>query len=247
MAQSKFHFSETFSGILFIDKPIGCTSHDVVDCVRHTLGMKRVGHAGTLDPMATGLLIILVGQATRTSQFLMGLDKTYVGTLKLGESTDSHDADGEIVKTRPIEGVTPEKLTEVMKGFIGDQYQLPPMFSAKKQGGQTLYKLARKGIEVEREPRFIRISSLTVGAIELPFASFEVACSKGTYIRTLAHDIGEKLDCGAHLTALRRTAIDKFSIDLAVKLEDFEKLDEAGIRQAVKPTFQIVPARVLGA
>jgi tRNA pseudouridine55 synthase len=120
------------------------------------------------------------------------------------------------------------------------------MFSAKKQGGQTLYKLARKGIEVEREPRFIRISSLTISSINLPFADFEVQCSKGTYVRTLAHDIGEKLGCGAHLTALRRTAIDKFNVDMSVKLADFENMDETAIRQAVKPTFQIVPARVLG-
>lgn len=237
---------ESFSGILFLDKPQGITSHDVVDCVRRALGLKRVGHAGTLDPMATGMLIILVGQATRTSQFLMGLDKTYVGTLKLGETTDSHDADGQITQTRPAEGITPDKVTEVMKTFLGDQYQTPPMFSAKKQGGQTLYKLARQGIEVEREPRFIRINELKVLNIALPSVEFEVTCSKGTYIRTLAHDVGEKLGCGAHLTALRRTAIDKFGADLMIPLETFEKMDEAGIRQAVKPTFQIVPARVLG-
>jgi len=191
-------------------------------------------------------MILLVGQATRTSQFLMGLDKTYTGTLKLGQTTDSHDADGVVVNSRSVEGITAEKLSEVMKSFIGDQYQTPPMFSAKKQGGQTLYKLARKGIEVEREPRFIRISALNIGAINLPNADFEVACSKGTYVRTLAHDIGEKLGCGAHLTALRRTAIDKFNVSMAVKLEDFEKMDEAAIRQAVRPTFQVVPARVLG-
>ncbi len=237
---------DSFSGILFLDKPAGITSHDVVDAVRHTLGMKRIGHAGTLDPMATGMLIILVGQATRVSQFLMGLDKTYTGTLKLGETTDSHDADGAIVQTRPTAGITSEKLTETMQGFLGDQYQTPPMYSAKKQGGQTLYKLARKGIEVEREPRFIRINALTVDKIELPFADFTVTCSKGTYIRTLAHDIGEKLGCGAHLTALRRTAIDKFGAELMIRLEDFEKMDEAQIRQAVRPTFQIIPARVLG-
>jgi len=237
---------ESFSGILFLDKPQGITSHDVVDRVRRTLGLKRVGHAGTLDPMATGMLIILVGQATRTSQFLMGLDKTYVGTLKLGEKTDSHDADGQITQTRPADHVTPEKVTEVMKTFLGDQYQTPPMFSAKKQGGQTLYKLARKGIEVEREPRFIRINDLKVLKIDLPNVEFEVTCSKGTYIRTLAHDVGEKLSCGAHLTALRRTAIDKFAAEMMIPLETFEKMDEAGIRQAVRPTFQIVPARVLG-
>jgi tRNA pseudouridine55 synthase len=239
-------FPDSFSGILFIDKPQGITSHDVVDDVRRTLGMKRVGHAGTLDPMATGLLIILVGAATKTSQFLMGLDKTYTGTLKLGKTTDSHDADGEVVTTRPVAGVTEEKIHEVMKTFLGDQYQLPPMFSAKKQGGQTLYKLARQGIEVEREPRFVRISALNVMSINLPEVVFETSCSKGTYIRTLAHDIGEKLGCGAHLNALRRTAIDKFRVENAIKLEDFVKLNEEGIRAAVKPTFQIVPARVLG-
>lgn len=237
---------ESFSGILFLDKPQGITSHDVVDRVRRTLGLRRVGHAGTLDPMATGMLIILVGQATRTSQFLMGLDKTYTGTLKLGETTDSHDADGVVTTTRPVTGITVEKVTEVMNTFRGDQYQTPPMFSAKKQDGQTLYKLARQGIEVERQPRFVRINSLTVGKINLPFAEFEVTCSKGTYIRTLAHDIGEKLGCGAHLTVLRRTAIDRFQEDLMIPLETFEKMDEAAIRQAVRPTFQIVPARVLG-
>jgi tRNA pseudouridine55 synthase len=236
----------SFSGILFIDKPQGITSHDVVDRVRRTLGMKRIGHAGTLDPMATGLLIILVGPATRTSQFLMGLDKTYIGTLKLGETTDSQDADGQIVSTTPIDpSVTPERIAEVARGFLGDQYQLPPMFSAKKQGGQTLYKLARQGIEVEREPRFIRINSLAVHKVELPYVEFEVACSKGTYIRTIAHDIGQKLGCGAHLTALRRTAIDRHSVADAIGLEAFMQADEATIRKAVRPTYQIVPARVL--
>jgi len=236
----------SLSGILFIDKPQGITSHDVVDRVRRKLHMKRIGHAGTLDPMATGLLIILVGQATKLSQYLMGLDKAYEGVMKLGETTDSQDADGEIVSTRPVAGVTEEKIAEVMKTFLGDQYQTPPMYSAKKQGGVALYKLARQGVEVEREPRFIRVSEIKMLGVKLPEVAFFVNCSKGTYIRTIAHDIGEKLGCGAHLTKLSRVSIDRYKLSEAIGLDAFEKLDDAGVRAAVKPTYQVIPARVLG-
>ena len=236
----------SLSGILFINKPAGITSHDVVDHVRRKLHMKRIGHAGTLDPMATGLLIILVGQATKLSQYLMGLDKSYTGTMKLGETTDSQDRDGEIVETKPVEGITPEKIEEVAKTFVGDQYQTPPMFSAKKQGGVALYKLARKGVEVEREPRFIRIESLNVQKVELPFVTFDVRCSKGTYIRTIAHDIGQKLGVGAHLTSLVRTSIDKYQLSEAIDLDAFEAADEAGVHRAVKPTYTVIPSRILG-
>jgi len=237
----------SLSGILFIDKPAGITSHDVVDAVRRKLKMKRIGHAGTLDPMATGLLIILVGQATKLSQYLMGLDKAYAGTLKLGETTDSQDADGEITQTLDIPAdLDQAKVEEVMNTFLGDQYQTPPMFSAKKQNGVALYKLARQGKEVERQPRFIRINQIRLDRCELPEVDFYVSCSKGTYIRTIAHDIGQKLGCGAHLTKLVRTSIDKYNLDDAVGLEAFKELDDAGVRAAVKPTFQVIPARVLG-
>jgi tRNA pseudouridine55 synthase len=234
------------SGILFINKPAGMTSHDVVDCVRDKLRMKRIGHAGTLDPMATGLLIILVGQATKLSQYLMGLDKTYVATLKLGETTDSQDADGAVITTLPTDSITPEKVLEVAKTFLGDQYQTPPMFSAKKQGGVALYKLARKGVEVDREARFIRIDWLNILETNLPFVKFEVRCSKGTYVRTIAHDIGQKLGCGAHLTELVRTSIDKYPLTDAIDLEAFENADEATVRKAVRPTYTVIPSRILG-
>ena len=151
--------SGDFEGILLVDKPQGITSHDVVNRLRRKINMKRLGHAGTLDPMATGLLIMLVGKATKTSQYLISLDKTYEGTIKFGVETDSQDADGQVVAEKPLpEGLNNEVVLKEMKTFLGDQYQLPPMFSAKKIDGVPLYKMARKGKTVEREPRFIRIN-----------------------------------------------------------------------------------------
>lgn len=234
-----------FEGVLLIDKPSGLTSHDVVDRVRRVLRMKRIGHAGTLDPMATGLLIILVGKATRLSQYLMSLDKEYEGTIKLGETTNTQDADGEIVATRPVPALSAAALSRVMAEFIGDQYQTPPMFSAKKLGGVPLYKLARKGREVEREPRFIRISQFELLRLELPELDIRVRCSKGTYIRTLSHDLGEKLGCGAHLTALRRTATDRFSVADAVTLEEFSAWNAATTRQHLLSPHEAAPGNVV--
>ena len=194
-------------GGLLIDKPIGLTSHDVVDRVRRKLKMKRIGHAGTLDPMATGLLIILVGKATKLSQYLMSLDKAYQGTITLGETTNTYDAEGEVMTTKPVPDIAQTEVQEVLNTFVGDQYQTPPMFSAVKIDGQPLYKMARKGKEVEREPRFIRISRFDITRFALPEVDFSLDCTKGTYVRSLANDIGGKIGCGAYLSALRRSAV----------------------------------------
>jgi len=234
-----------FEGVLLIDKPRGCTSHDVVDRVRRKLKMKKVGHAGTLDPNATGLLIILVGKATKVSQYLMSLDKEYEGTMKLGEITNTYDSEGEVMETRDVPELEAGAIEEAFAGFFGDQYQTPPMFSAKKVDGVPLYKLARKGKEIEREPRFIRISRLEVEAYEPPLLTFSVACSKGTYIRTLAHDIGEKLGCGAHLDSLRRTISGSFNIQQCTPLDRFEELTAVEIRRRLIPVYQAVPSHVL--
>lgn len=235
-----------FEGVLLIDKPSGLTSHDVVDRVRHKLRMKRVGHAGTLDPMATGLVIILIGRATKVSQYLMSLDKTYEGTIRLGQATNTHDADGEIVEERPVPELDEEKVQALLKEFVGDQYQTPPMFSAKKREGVPLYKLARKGQVVEREPRFIRVSSFELDEWRGPNEiDFTVSCSKGTYVRTLAHDIGEKLACGAHLTALRRTDIERFKIEDSLPLDEFEELTTPEIQREIIPQYRAVPSNVL--
>lgn len=232
-------------GVLLIDKPSGMTSHDVVDRLRRVLRMKRIGHAGTLDPMATGLLIMLVGRATKLSQFLMSLDKEYEGTITLGTTTTTHDAEGEVVTSRPVPALTEAQTRQVMATFIGDQYQTPPMFSAKKQDGVPLYKLARKGQEVEREPRFIRISSFELTRFALPSFDVRLRCSKGTYVRTIAHDLGEKLGCGAHLSALRRTATDRFSISQAVTLAEVEKMDLQSIRQRLLSAYEAAPGHVM--
>lgn len=237
--------SHTPEGLLLIDKPTGPTSHDIVNSVRRQLQMKRVGHAGTLDPMATGLLIMLVGKATKVSQYLMSLDKTYQGTLLLGQTTDSHDRDGEITATRDVPELTEEEVLALMKEFVGDQYQMPPMFSAKKIHGVPLYKLARKGKVVEREPRFIRVSSFELLEFDSPQISFIIRSSKGTYVRTIAHDLGEKIGCGAHLSNLRRTAIDHFKVEDAVTLDAFTALSPAEIQQRLIPVYQAVPSNIL--
>ena len=199
----------TAHGLVLIDKPAGLTSHDVVYKLRGHFGEKRIGHAGTLDPMATGVLVMLIGKATRISQYLMSVDKVYEGEATLGVVTDSQDAEGEVMSTQPVPELTEARVREVMKGFLGDQYQTPPMHSAIKIGGVPLYKLARKGEEVEREPRFIRIASFNLLSFATPKIAFDLHCTKGTYVRTVASDLGQKLGCGAHLSALRRTGSGK--------------------------------------
>ena len=228
---------------LLVDKPVGITSHDIVDRLRRKLKMKKIGHAGTLDPLATGLMIMLIGKATKISQFLISLDKIYDGEFLLGIETDSQDADGQIVAEKPVSNeITQERIETEMKGFLGDQYQTPPMFSAKKIDGVPLYKMARKGKTVQREPRFIRINELTLNSWSRPRGEFTLACSKGTYVRTVLHDLGQKLECGAHLTALRRTKIDQFEIDEAKTLEEIELMPLSDFQSLLIPIHKAVPA-----
>jgi tRNA pseudouridine55 synthase len=191
--------------------------------------------------MATGLLIILVGKATSASQFLMSLDKEYTGTVELGKVTNTQDAEGEVMETRPVPPLTEADVRAAIKGFLGDQYQMPPMFSAIKIDGVPLYKSARKGEDVEREPRFIRVMSWELTGFALPRFDFRLRCSKGTYVRTLAHDLGQKIGCGAHLAALRRTATDKFSVAQALTLEQIFALSLPEIEQRLIPTRDVVP------
>lgn len=228
-------------GVLLVDKPGAHTSHDVIARLRGKLRMRKIGHAGTLDPMATGLLIVLVGKATRVSQFIISLDKEYEGTVELGRTTDSQDAEGETMETRPVPALTEPEVQAALQGFLGDQYQTPPMFSAIKIGGVPLYKKARRGEEVEREPRFIRVMSWDVTRFASPHIDFRLRCTKGTYVRTLAHDLGAKLGCGAHLSALRRTATDRFNVAQALTMEQIEALSIPDIEKRLIPVNQAVP------
>jgi tRNA pseudouridine55 synthase len=236
----------SFEGILLVDKPAGITSHDIVDRLRRKLKMKKIGHAGTLDPLATGLMIMLIGKATKVSQFLISLDKSYEGEFLLGIETDSQDADGVVVSEKPLpEQIDEEMMLEEMKSFLGDQYQTPPMFSAKKIKGVPLYKMARKGKTVEREPRFIRINEFCLMNWNPPKGKFSLSCSKGTYVRTVMHDLGQNLGCGAHLTGLRRTKIDQFGIENASPLEEIENMGHSEFQNMLIPIREAVPTHVL--
>lgn len=234
-----------FDGILLIDKPSGITSHDVVARLRKILQMKKIGHAGTLDPMATGLMILLVGKATKLSQYLMSLGKEYTGTATLGATTDSQDADGEILETKEVPALTAEEVQTHMDSFLGDQYQIPPMFSAIKKNGVPLYKMARKGKTIEREARIIRVSDFELTGFESPHVHFRILSSKGTYVRTIAHDLGQKIGCGAHLTALRRTQIDTFTIEQAVTLEKLAECTTEEKREYFLPANQVIPEQIV--
>jgi tRNA pseudouridine55 synthase len=222
-------------GALIIDKPEHLTSHDVVDSVRRAILLRRVGHAGTLDPFATGVLVVCAGQATRLIQFLVGLDKKYTATVRLGFATDTQDYTGiRISPAASSKGLSLEDIKGVVKEFIGPQWQMPPMFSAKKVGGERLYKAAREGREVERQPVMIDVygielsSTLKDNRDETREFSIDVHCSSGTYIRTLAHDLGERLGVGAHLSGLRRTAVGHFDLSRALTLEGLESLAVEG-------------------
>jgi tRNA pseudouridine55 synthase len=236
--------AKELDGVLLVDKPRDHTSHDVIARLRGKLRMKRIGHAGTLDPMATGLLVVLVGKATSASQYIIGLDKEYTGTMKLGLVTNSQDADGEVVETRPVPPLTEVEVKAAMATFLGDQYQNPPMFSAIKIDGVPLYKLARKGEEIEREPRFIRVMSWDLLRFAPPELDFRVRSTKGTYIRTLAHDLGQKLGCGAHLTALRRTATDKLDLTRALTMEQIEALPLSELEKHLLHVREVIPSFV---
>jgi len=226
-------------GALLVDKPSGPTSHDVVDVIRRRFGVKKVGHCGTLDPNATGLLIIVLGRGTKLSEKMMSDDKVYEGIMKFGETTDSYDSDGEILSTTPVPPLTLDQLNEAAATFVGDQMQLPPMVSAIKIKGVPLYKLARKGIEVAREPRLIHIYNFRFTNYEPPLGQFKVACTKGTYVRSMAHDLGQKLGCGAHLAALRRSVSGKFDVAEATKLDDLLNLTTAELEKRVIPFLKL--------
>jgi tRNA pseudouridine55 synthase len=231
-----------FDGAILVDKPAGLTSHDVVDAIRRRFQIKKVGHCGTLDPNATGLLIIVLGRGTKLSERLMGDDKVYEGTIKFGEATDSYDSDGELTGSLPVMPMTLDELNEEAATFIGDQLQVPPMVSAIKKDGVPLYKLARKGIEVEREPRLVHIYNFRFTEYAEPLAKFRVACTKGTYIRSLAHDLGQKLGCGAHLTTLRRSASGKFDVADAQPLDTILKMTPAELGTRVMPFLKLMVA-----
>jgi tRNA pseudouridine55 synthase len=211
----------------------------VVDAIRRRFGIKKVGHCGTLDPNATGLLIIVLGRATKLSEKLMSDDKVYEGTIKFGEATDSYDADGELTGSLPVPPLTLDELNEAGAEFIGDIMQTPPMVSAIKKDGVPLYKLARKGIEIPREPRLIHIYNFRFSAYEEPIGTFRLACTKGTYVRSVAHELGEKIGCGAHLATLRRTVSGKFDAADSAKLDDVLKLSPTDLAKRVIPFLKL--------
>lgn len=220
-------------GVLLVDKAPGMTSHDVVAMVRRALNTKKVGHCGTLDPLATGLLIIVIGRGTKIQDLLMSEDKEYVGTMKLGVMTDSQDADGEVLETRPVPEYTTEEIKAAFARFDGDFYQMPPMVSAIKKDGVPLYKLARQGKTVEREPRFVHVFAHELRQVALPEIEFRVVCSKGFYVRTYAFDIGNVLGCGAHLKTLRRTKSGKFTLEYAITVDDLREKPAAEIKAKI--------------
>ena len=227
-------------GALLIDKPAGPTSHDVVALIRHQFQIEKVGHCGTLDPNATGLLVIVLGRGTKLSEKLMSDDKIYEGEIKFGVATDSYDADGEITATLPVPLLTLEGLNQLAAEFVGDQMQTPPMVSAVKKDGVPLYKLARKGIEVPREPRLIHIYRFRFSSYAEPVGRFELACTKGTYVRSVAHELGQKVGCGAHLDSLRRVSSGKFNVADAMPLDDVLRLTLADLERRVIPFLKLV-------
>ncbi|MDG2915111.1 tRNA pseudouridine(55) synthase TruB [Bisgaard Taxon 10/6] len=214
-------------GVFLLDKPKGMSSNDVMQKVKRLFQANKAGHTGALDPLATGMLPICLGEATKFSQFLLDADKRYVVTAKLGERTDTSDAEGRIVASRPVNLKTAEILT-ALSAFRGDLMQVPTMFSALKHQGKPLYEYARAGVTVERQARPITIFELKFIEYNAPFLTLEVHCSKGTYIRTLIDDLGERLGCGAHVSMLRRTAVSDYPSDKMLTLEALQQLAEAG-------------------
>ena len=208
----------TPDGVLLVDKAEGMTSHDVVALVRRKLEIRRVGHCGTLDPIATGLLLLTVGRGTKVQDLLMSEDKEYAGTFVLGVTTSTQDRQGEVIQQRPVPELDENRIRAAFEKFRGDFYQMPPMVSAKKYGGVPLYKLARQGKVVEREARLVHVYRYTIDRIAVPEIDFSVLCSKGFYVRTYVHDIGETLGCGAHLKSLRRTKSGRFDLANAISV-----------------------------
>jgi tRNA pseudouridine55 synthase len=217
-------------GILILDKPIGCSSNQALQQVRKLYRARKAGHCGSLDPLATGILPICLGEATKFSSYLLGANKTYRATCRLGESTTTGDTEGEVVESRPV-AVEVTQVERSLTQFVGEIEQIPPMYSALKHQGKRLYQLARKGIQVERKARQVTIYRLALLSCSGDSLSFEVSCSKGTYIRTLAEDIGAVLGCGAHLTALHRSAVDSFVEQDAITMDQLQLLEQKGMDQ----------------
>jgi len=209
-------------GLLLADKPPGKTSHDIVDFVRRRFNQRKVGHCGTLDPIATGLLMLVVGRATRVQDLLMSEDKVYEGTLKLGESTDTQDAQGKVLESKPVPNLDPATIEAAFQKFTGEFEQIPPMVSAIKKDGVPLYKLAREGKTVERPPRRVRIDKCEILEIAMPCVRFRIHCTKGFYVRTYCHDLGALFGCGGHMSALIRTRSGNFELSKAVRWADLE-------------------------
>ena len=222
-----------FDGVLLIDKPAGITSHDVVHKIRRNFQIKKVGHGGTLDPNATGLLVILVGKGTKLSNTVMSGDKTYQGKILLGVETDSQDCDGKVVVEKDPSSVTLEDITKEIKTFMGDFYQTPPMVSAIKINGEALYKAARRGEVVERKDRFVHVYSFNINNFSMPYLDATIKCTKGTYIRTISHDLGQNLGCGANLVELRRLASGCFNLDNATTLGDILQMEKTQLAKKV--------------
>ena len=223
-------------GILIVDKPKGMTSHDVVDFVRKKFGLKKAGHAGTLDPMATGVLVILIGKYTKSSATFLNDDKEYDATLTLGAESDTGDAWGRISPSRNSVNFTREEIEGAFNKFLGPIEQVPPSYSAVKFKGKKLYQFARKGIEVKVEPRKVVIKNLEISKIEIPEVFFYVTCSKGTYIRQLAIDIGKALGCGAYLSQLKRMKSGNFHIDEATTMEELKGMDTETLKNVLRLT-----------
>lgn len=229
-------------GFLVVDKPLGWTSHQVVDAARGWLGIRRVGHLGTLDPLATGLLPLAIREATKLAPFVAQGRRVYVGSIRLGVATDTLDAEGRVLRRHDGPFPSEKEVREALAEFLGETMQIPPMFSSVKRDGVPLYRLARRGEEVERAPRRIRIDSLEVRHYLPPEIGIEISCSPGTYVRTLASDLGERLGCGAHLSGLRRTSSGPFLLEQAATVEDLEAAAERGDCES----WLIPPERVLG-
>ncbi len=227
------------SGVLLIDKAPDMTSHDVVAIARKALNTKKIGHCGTLDPMATGLLMLVIGRATKIQDLLMSEDKEYQGTITLGAVTSTQDRQGTVLETKPVPDLSEDGVRAAFDAFTGPFNQIPPMVSAIKKDGVPLYKLARKGQEIEREPRPVHVTSYQITRLALPEIDFTVNCSKGFYVRTDAHDIGANLGCGGHLSALRRTRSGKFTLDRAIPVADLKTTPRDALVRAMVSLAEI--------
>jgi tRNA pseudouridine55 synthase len=237
--------SATPDGVLLVDKAAGMTSHDVVALVRRRLQIRKVGHCGTLDPLATGLLLLTLGRGTKIQDLLMAEDKEYSGTMMLGAKTSTQDKDGEVIERREVPPLDEKTIRAAFEKFRGDFYQTPPMVSAIKQAGVPLYKLARQGKTVEREPRLVHIYRYSIDRVTLPEIDFTVVCSKGFYVRTYAHDIGAELGCGAHLYSLRRVKSGRFDVASAITVDEIKNAEPSEIATRVLSLPQV--SRMRGA